>query len=341
MGLYRRGQVWWMDLTYNSKRIRRSLETSDRRLAERIYAKVITEIIEGKYFERLPGDHKTFREMIERYLREYTVKKAPGTQGMERALAKRLIEYFGNFALTQITPRLIVGYKGKRIESGASAQTINHELQLMSHAYKMAEREWEWVKDNPVRKVSKERIDNFVERWLTYEEEEKLLDASPEWLKDIIVFALNTGLRQSEILNLKWKDVNLFRKTITILEQKNNSIDTLPLNQKALTILKAKSRVRYLKCEYVFHSKNKTRIDRRNLLRAFYSAVRKSGIEPLRFHDLRHTFSTRLVQSGVDIYTVQKLCRWKNISMAMRYAHHYPESLRSGVEALDSITILS
>ncbi|MFH1758104.1 MAG: tyrosine-type recombinase/integrase [Pseudomonadota bacterium] len=69
----------------------------------------------------------------------------------------------------------------------------------------------------------------------------------------------------------------------------------------------------------------------------FYSAAKKAGLKHLRFHDLRHTFATRLVQAGVDIYTVQKLGRWKNISMVMRYAHHHPESLRSGVEVLDRI----
>ena len=80
-------------------------------------------------------------------------------------------------------------------------------------------------------------------------------------------------------------------------------------------------------------------------MRAFYLARKRAGILPLRFHDLRHTFATRLVQAGVDIYTVQKLGRWKNISMVMRYAHHYPESLRAGIEVLDgvknSITILA
>jgi integrase len=65
---------------------------------------------------------------------------------------------------------------------------------------------------------------------------------------------------------------------------------------------------------------------------------KKAKIENLRWHDAtRHTFATRLVQGGVDIYTVQKLGRWKNISMVMRYAHHYPESLRSGIEVLDKI----
>lgn len=72
--------------------------------------------------------------------------------------------------------------------------------------------------------------------------------------------------------------------------------------------------------------------------RAFYSAAKKAKVKKLRFHDLRHTFATRLVQAGVDLYTVQKLGRWKNVSMIMRYAHHYPESLRSGVEVLDQFS---
>jgi integrase len=77
--------------------------------------------------------------------------------------------------------------------------------------------------------------------------------------------------------------------------------------------------------------------DARNLLRAFYPAMRKAGITRFRFHDLRHTFATRLIQAGVDVYTVQKLGRWKTISMVLRYAHHQPESLRDGVEVLDRL----
>ena len=72
-------------------------------------------------------------------------------------------------------------------------------------------------------------------------------------------------------------------------------------------------------------------------MRAYYDARKKAGLEDVRFHDLRHTFATRLVQAGVDLYAVQKLGRWKTISMVMRYAHHYPESLRPGILALDKV----
>ena len=69
--------------------------------------------------------------------------------------------------------------------------------------------------------------------------------------------------------------------------------------------------------------------------RSFKPLLKKAGVPAIRFHDLRHTFATRLVQAGVDLYTVQKLGRWKTISMVMRYAHHHPESLRAGIEVLD------
>lgn len=220
---------------------------------------------------------------------------------------------------------------------GAAPATVNKELILMGHAFNLAIKVWEWMKENPVSRVSREKVNNQRERWLTSEEEENLIAASPGWLQEIIIFAINTGLRQGEILNLAWDRVDLFRKTVTILEQKNKGKDTLPLNNKAMDVLKARARVRHIKTNYVFYNGNGNQIEARNLLRAFYSAVKKGVLKGLRFHDLRHTFATRLVQAGVDLYTVQKLGRWKTTSMINRYAHHYPESLRPGVERLDKV----
>lgn len=231
--------------------------------------------------------------------------------------------------------RVIYGYKVGRRKEGAAPKTINNELVLMHHAYNLAMKEWEWVSDNPVSKVSKEKVNNEIIRWLTPDEERRLLGASPNWLKEIIVFALNTGLRQGEILELIWNQVDLSKKTFTILEQKNKGKDTLPLNKTAMEILIVKDKVRSIKNSLVFYNGNGNRIDKSNLSRAFRSVVKKARIEKFRFHDLRHTWATKLIQNGVDIYTVQRLGRWKTIQMVMRYAHHHAESLRSGVEVLD------
>ena len=339
MGLYKRGSVWWMSFTYQGKQIKKSTETGDKRLANRIFDKVRGEVAERKWFEKLPGEDRTFAEMMEKYMTEHSARnKAPRSHVRDKSLRDHLVGHFGDMTLAEITPSLIFGYKTKRRAEGASPRTVNYELALMNHAYNLAIKEWEWIRENPVKKVSKEKVNNLIERWLTLEEEQKLLASSPKWLKEIITFAINTGLRQSEILDLKWPRVDLSRKTITILEdQKNKGRDTLPLSEGALTVLVERARVRRGETELVFSTGNATRIGSRNLERAFYSAIKKSGIEPLRFHDLRHTFATRLVQAGVDLYTVQKLGRWKSISMVTRYAHHYPESLRAGVEVLDRV----
>ncbi len=338
MGLYKRGQIWWMRFTYRGVQYRLSTTFTNKKKAEEVYAKTLTEIREGKWFEKMPGERITFSEMMKKYLDEHSSKnKAKSSYRRDLSLAKHLNRFFGNFILTHITPKHISSYKIRRREEGASPRTINYELSLMGHAFNLALKEWEWVKENPVGKVSKERVNNLRERWLTFEEEEKLLQASPKWLREMIIFSLETGLRQSELLDLQWPQVDLSRRTMTLLEQKNRAVDTLPLNERAMEVLKARAKVRYLRSSYVFCNKKGDRIDPRNLLRAFYEAVETAGIEHLRWHDLRHTFATRLAQAGVDLYKIQKLGRWKEISMLSRYAHHYPESLRDGVEVLDQI----
>jgi integrase len=339
MGLYKRGQVWWMSFMYRGEQIKRSTGSTNCKLAQRIYDKVKGEIAEAKWFERMPGEDNTFQEMMEKYLSEHSARnKAPRSHIRDKGIAKHLLPSFGDLTIAEITPKLIAHYKTKRREEGASPRTVNYELTLMGHAFNLAIKEWEWCNENPVRKISKEKVNNIIERWMTYEEEQKLLNASIEWLRPILILGIETGLRQSELLNLRWSNVDLFRRTLTILEQKNKGKDTLPLNEKAIEILKARVKVRSINNDLVFFNGNGNRVDARDLLRAFYSATKKAKIENLRWHDsTRHTFATRLVQNGVDIYTVQKLGRWKNISMVMRYAHHYPESLRAAIEVLDKV----
>jgi len=338
MALFRRGRVWWMGFSYFGKQVRRSTEVTDKKLAEKIYHKVMVQVAEGKWYPPEAGADKTVRELLERYLRDHSKpNKAPKTHLCDQSRAQHLTRAFGDLTLKEIRPSLIAAHKSKRRADGAAAKTINNELTLLSHAFQLAVKEWEWVADNPVQRVSKEKVHNLIERWLTVEEERRLLAASPVWLQEIILFAVNTGLRQSEILNLQWGQVDLFRRTITLLEQKNGGRDTLPVNAKALDVLKARAKVRSLKTDYVFYNGAGNRMDARDLLRVFYPAMRKADVKHFRFHDLRHTFATRLVQAGVDIYTVQKLGRWKTISMVMRYAHHHPESLRAGVEILDRV----
>ena len=338
MGLYKRDSVWWMSFTHQGKRYRRSTETEDKKLAQRIFDKLRGDLTEGKWFECLPGENYRFNDLMDKYLVEYSaVNKARTTHKRDKSLMAHLSNAFGETYLTDITPAMISEYKVKRRSEGASPRTINYELTVMSHAFNIALKEWDWVDENPVKKVKKERVRNSIERWLSLEEEDRLLKASPLWLKHIIVFAIHTGMRQSELLDLKWSQVDLERRTLTIFEQKNRCIDTLPLNMTALVVLLERKKGAVGPNDFVFPNGNNNRKGNRDLLKAFYTALERSNVRNFRFHDLRHTFATRLVQQGVGIYEVQKLGRWKNTSMVMRYAHHYPESLRSSIEVMDRI----
>ena len=278
MGLFKRGSVWWMSFTCQGKQIKKTTGTDDRKLAKRIFDKVKGEVAERKWFEKLPGEDLTFKEMMERYMTEHSARnKAPRSHVRDKSLRDHLVGQFGDLTLAEITPSQISEYKTKRRDEGASPRTLNYELALMSHAFNLAIKEWEWVRENPVAKVSKEKVNNHIERWLTFEEQKNLLDKSPKWLQEIILFAVNTGLRQGEILDLEWSRVDLTRKTITILEQKNQGRDTLPLNESGLKVLKGRSRMRQSGIDHVFFNGNGKRIDDGNLRRGFYSAAKKAG----------------------------------------------------------------
>jgi site-specific recombinase XerD len=335
--MYKRSGVWWTCIRHNGRKIQKSLETTDKILAKKIEAKVRVEIVEGKYYEKLIGQNKTFKDMMDKFMKIHAPTVSKNTQNAYKYYLKNLSSFLSNPGLMSITPRLVSEYKVHRRDNGASPSTINRELYMLSKAFNLAVKEWEWLKDNPVSKVQKEKENNEVDRWLTEDEERRLLGASPQWLREIIVFALNTGLRQDELLSLEWSRVNLFRRTILIQITKNGKPKTLPLNRIALDILKKKAeeKVLSIKNDLVFVSNAGTKINKRNLTRAFVLALKRAMVKDFTFHCLRHTFATRLAQNGVDIYKIAKLLGHKDLKMTQRYSHHCPDSLRDGVEILE------
>jgi integrase len=200
--------------------------------------------------------------------------------GMERGVsfwgaghyAKNLNKFFRSQKLDSITPKMVTRYKVQRRDSGASSSTINRELYMLSKTFKLAVNEWEWLNQNPVSKVSKETEDNERDRWLSYKEEEKLIRNCPEWLSDIIIFDLYTGLRQDELLSLEWDRVDLQKKTILIQKTKNGKPKTIPLNQNAFDVLVKRSKIGNIKNDLVFFSIRGTKFNRFNVKRAFSRA---------------------------------------------------------------------
>lgn len=141
-------------------------------------------------------------------------------------------------------------------------------------------------------------------------------------------------MRMGEILNLKWTDVDLFRKAMVVLKTKNMEPRTIPMTQTVVDLLLTKSKVVTMS-GYIFATSSGKKLGPRNLQREWYNALDKAKIKNFRFHDLRHTFATRLVQSGIDVYAVAKLMGHKDLTSTQRYAHHSTESLRDSVRVLD------
>ncbi len=334
--MFKRSDVWWTCIRHNGRKIQKSLETSDRKLAKAIEAKVRTEIIEGKYYEKPIGRDKTFKDMMDKFMKEHAPKVSDNMQRSYATSSNHLLKFFGEVDLLSISPKMISRYKILRREEESAPGSINLELSMLSKAFNLAVREWEWLKDNPVSKVPLEKKNNERDRWLSKDEEATLLDNSPEWLRDLIVMSLNTGLRQEELLSLEWPRVNLLRKTILIAKTKNDKPKTLPLNKFALDVINRRSKIRSIKNNYVFFTKSGKKIDAQNLRKSFNNAKRKAEIVDFRWHDLRHSFATRLAQAGIDLYKISKLLGHQDIKITQRYAHHCPDSLRNGVEILES-----
>jgi integrase len=334
--MFKRAGVYWCCIRHNGGKIQKSLETSDRKLAQAIEAKIRTEIIEGSYFEKLIGRNKTFKDMMERFMAIHAPKVAVCTQKAYSSHLKNLVSFFDDTKLVNISPKIISEYKVVRNDEGAAPASVNRELSMLSKAFNLAVREWEWLKDNPVSRVPKDKENNERDRWLTVEEEKRFFDNCPERLSEIVIFALNTGLRQGELLSLQWSRVNFIRKTILIQITKSGKPRTIPLNRFALELLKKKfeEKVRSIQ-DIVFVNKVGKKMCPSKLRKDFNKVLIKAEIENFKFHDLRHTFATRLAQKGIDIYTIAKLLGHVDIKMTQRYAHHCPESLRSGVEILE------
>jgi len=332
----RSGGIWWMHMRHNGRRIQRSLGTTNKKSAQKIENRIKDEINEGKYFEKLIGCNKTFSSMMDKFMAEHAPKVSPNTQKSYSSYLKHLNRFFGETKLVIIAPKNISEYKAVRYGEGVKPSTVNRELSMLSKAFNIAVKEWEWLKDNPVSKVPKDKENNERDRWLTIDDEERILDNCPERLSEIVIFALNTGLRQDELLSLEWSRVNLSDKTILIQKTKSGKPRTIPLNQITLELLNKKfgEKVRSLQ-DVVFVNRAGKKMCASKLRKDFKKVLTNAEIEDFKFHDLRHTFATRLAQKGIDIYKIAKLLGHEDIKMTQRYAHHCPESLRSGVESLE------
>lgn len=235
----------------------------------------------------------------------------------------------------------VPAYKDKPV----SAATKSHYLSFIRSLLRAAANEWEWIKSAPVIKTKKP-ISKRI-RWLTREEASRLIGCMPESIKPIVVFALSTGLRRSNILDLEWSQVDMQRKVAWINPEnaKAGKAIGVALNDTACKVLKGQIGKHH---RWVFvHTKVGTRADgtktpairkmRCDDNSAWQLGLKRAGIEDFRFHDLRHTWASWLIQSGVPLSALQEMGGWESIEMVRRYAHLAPNHLTEHACKIDSL----
>ena len=194
--------------------------------------------------------------------------------------------------------------------------------------------EWGLCEYNPAGRIKLFRVDDRRYRYLTQEEEEALLEVCTPYLKRVVLFALHTGMRKGEILGLRWGDVD-FPNSVAIVpasRSKSKKDRCIPLNSVALSVLNEMPRSMDREA-YIFG--NTAAGKQENIKRYWNAALAIAGIENFHFHDLRHTYASRLVTAGVDLAVLRELLGHADFAMTLRYAHLHPSRLREAVAILE------
>jgi integrase len=236
----------------------------------------------------------------------------------DEQMLKPLVGFFGaGRQLTDITPVDIEGYKLHRRKQ-VSGATVNRELALLKRMFNLAI-DWDfYLGANPVCKVKFFQEFNRGKRILTQPEEESLVRNATPYLQDIILFALNTGLRIGEIFILLWSNVDWEKGVLNVFAPKTGKIRVIPMNLETRRILE--TWVKGRRNEFIFYNyeTGKPFVD---LSAGLALACQKAGITGVTWHTLRHTFASRLLDRGVDIVTVKELLGHSTVLVTMRYLH--------------------
>ncbi len=334
MGIYQKGKNWYIDYYVKGHRKRKMIGPS-KKLAELVLKDVHLKNAREEYLGILEEKKMLFDEYASRYLDYSKANKSPATyERSERFSVKQLSLAFKGKYLYSITPVMIEKYKANRLKTITPA-SVNRELACLKYMYTKAI-EWGYVKANPAKKVKLLKESPGRLRYLKPEEVDALLKACAIHIRPIVVTALNTGMRKSEILNLRWQEVDLGNRKVTVANAKNNEKRVIPINQTLYKELSALSMEP--KNDYVFLGTNGLPVG--NIKKGFCGALKRAGIADFRFHDLRHTFGSQMVMQGVDIKTVQQIMGHKTIKMTMRYSHLSPEYVEEAMMRLDNVWTL-
>jgi site-specific recombinase XerD len=331
MNLYKRANgFWYVDYERDGRRVQQTTKTKSKAQA----LLFLTNLKE----KQNPAVSITLSNFLEEYINFSKVNKARRATEMDQRGLNALLRVLGNKKISSFSVGDIEKFKSSRLND-VSKTSVNIELRTCKAAFNIAMK-WNYIDTNPFSQVKLFKVPQKGREYFRTEEITALLQNIPQrWFYDVIAFALNTGCRKGEIVNLKWEDVDLKRKEIFIRHNdsftvKGGNERVIPMNDLVFEILSNKSRL----SDFVLTNASGGKLCSHYIWKRFKRIVVNSGLDPkFHFHHLRHTFATTLIQQGVPIYEVQKLLGHSKVSTTEIYAHMSVETLRSSVAVLDSL----
>jgi len=272
-----------------------------------------------------------FSNFVEMYIKNYAKVNKRSWKDDEYRLQK-ITNFLGDLYLHDVTALDVEKFKSHKLTDDVTKSTINRYLTILKRMFNVAI-EWGYAKDNPVKGVKFfSEKDTLRQRILTTDEEDRLLEAASAHLKPILTIALHTGMRRGEILNLRWNQVDLGTGEIRVEKTKSGKTRIVDVNS---FLLKELFKLKNVKnCSGYLFLNPRTGKPYRKLQTSFCGACRRAGIKNLRFHDLRHTFASRLVGKGVDLIRVKEILGHSTVKITERYTHTNREEKKKAVELL-------
>lgn len=326
MGLYQRGDVWWVALTTpHGERVRRSSGTSDKAQALEYHDRLKVQYWEQQRLGVKP--ERSWQDAAVRWVKETSSKRS---HGKDLAKLRYMDRFLGHLMLHQVTREVIEKLADRKAQE-SSPSNANRYLALIRSILRRAKDEWEWLDHIPKVRLYREPKQRV--RFLTPDEARRLLTELPEHLRDMAQLALTTGLRQRNVSYLRWDQVDMSRRVAWIHpdEAKAGRAIGVPLNEDALDVLRRRLG-RDQTHVFTFNGRPVERCS----TKAWKRGLERAGIEKaFRWHDLRHTWASWHVQNGTPLQELMELGSWASYDMVLRYAHLAADHLRGAAGRIE------
>jgi len=361
MAVYKRKKgnpqgFYYTDFSFNGKRVRKCTHTTNKKSAEAIEADMVTKMAKGIYLDIKDQPRIKFDEFTTRYIDEHSKVNNKSWENDILRL-KDLKEEFGNKWLDEITTSHVVRFKAKLVVKKKSngkiisAATVNHKLTLLKSIFNKAIAWGMYFKQNPCVSVPLLKNNNVRERFLEKEEITNLLKECTGELFLVVHFALLTGMRKGEIEGLKWTDINLKRKLISVRRSgprayspKSGKNRAFPMSSSIEQILMECQKIKYKKTRKLLKRREEGYVFASVYREAYEAAVERANLNPpgterldkVVFHTLRHTFASYLAIAGIDLFRIAKLLGNSLQMVQDRYAHLQPNHFQGAVDVIDT-----